>query len=179
MCNERPYKTNPKFSCVVTTKTGELATGSETGEIKLYSKVGQIAKTALPGLGDPIRHIDSTHDGLWVLATCDKYLLVIPTYMQNTSKKNYGDSNGFKMRMGKDKPSPLKLTLKPRDIAYYGIKTVKFSGAKFNTSKESGQESSISTSTGEFLITWSFSKVQKGILQDYKIKPMRDSVCEN
>ena len=132
--------------------------------------MGQIAKTLLPGLGDPILHIDSTLAGDWVLATCETYLLVIPTLFEGGAK------NGFLARMGKEKPDPFKLSLKPRDVAKYNLKEVRFTNARFNTE---APETSIITSTGEFLVTWSFSKVKKGILSDYKLKAMRKSVCDN
>jgi hypothetical protein len=37
------------------------------------------AKTSIPGLGAPITSIDVTHDGKWVLATTDRYLMVVKT----------------------------------------------------------------------------------------------------
>ena len=39
--------------------------------------MGTIAKTAIPGLGLPITAIDATYDGKWVLATTDRYLMVV------------------------------------------------------------------------------------------------------
>lgn len=72
--------------------------------------------------------------------------------------------------MGKDKPDPFKLAIKPRDIAHYNLKQVRFTNARFDNKDP---ESSILTSTGEFIVTWSFSKVKRGILTDYKVKPMR------
>ena len=58
---------------------GCIAVGSNDGQVRMYSdkNVGQIAKTAIPGLGLPITAIDATYDGAWVLATTDKYLMVI------------------------------------------------------------------------------------------------------
>lgn len=73
------YKTNPSFNRVATTLQGGLAIGSLSGEIRLYKEVGQNAKTLLPGLGDPIRSVDMTIDGKWVLATTQTYLLLIST----------------------------------------------------------------------------------------------------
>ena len=79
MATEKTYKTNPQFNKVSTTMQGGLAVGSLNGEIRLYSKVGQNAKTLLPGLGDAIRAVDMSIDGKWVVATTQTYLLVIPT----------------------------------------------------------------------------------------------------
>ncbi len=96
-------------------------------------------------------------------------MLAIPTGFQ-------GDKDGFTSRMGTDKPDPFKLSLKPRDIARYNLKTVRFTNARFD---DNDPETSILTSTGEFIVTWSFSKVKKGVLTDYKIKAMHQSVCDN
>jgi hypothetical protein len=63
------YKTNPQFNQIATTLTGGLAIGSLDGSIRLYKEVGQNAKTLLPGLGDPIRAVDMTVDGTWIVAT--------------------------------------------------------------------------------------------------------------
>lgn len=66
---ERPYKTNPMFTTIGSSMAGSLALGSYDGKIRLYKQVGQDAKTLLPGLGDPIRSVEVSRDGLWVLAT--------------------------------------------------------------------------------------------------------------
>jgi hypothetical protein len=42
---------------------GGLAIASDNGEIRLYKKVGQDAKTLYPGLGDPIISIEVSRDG--------------------------------------------------------------------------------------------------------------------
>ena len=52
-----------------TTLQGGLAVGSLNGEIRLYKEVGQNAKTLLPGLGDPIRGVNMSVDGEWIVAT--------------------------------------------------------------------------------------------------------------
>ena len=45
------YAKNPKFNCLKTTLAGGIAIGSENGEIRLFTKVGQMAKTLFPGSG--------------------------------------------------------------------------------------------------------------------------------
>ena len=58
---------------------GCIAVGSQDGQVRMYNdkNVGTIAKTAIPGLGLPITAIDATYDGKWVLATTDRYLMVV------------------------------------------------------------------------------------------------------
>jgi len=98
----RPYKTDPMFNTMATSMQGNLALGSLDGKIRLYKQVGQDARTLLPGLGDPIKALEVTRDGMWVLATTQTYLLVIPTLCSS-------GKSGFDQRMGKEKPNPLKL----------------------------------------------------------------------
>ena len=69
-------------SCSAPAAAGEgcIAVGSQDGQVRLYSDkaaVGTIAKTAIPGLGLPITAIAASYDGKWVLATTDKYLMVV------------------------------------------------------------------------------------------------------
>ena len=160
------------FCTMATSMQGNLALGSIDGKIRLYKQIGSDAKTLLPGLGDPIRAIEVSRDGLWVLATTQSYLLVIPTLC--TSGKS-----GFEQRMGKEKPNPLKLQIKATDIAKYKIKSLDFKAAKFNNFCSTGEESSIVTSTGKFLVTWNFKKVRKGILNEYQIKKLDTKPVDN
>jgi len=161
---EKIYKTNPMFSQVTTTFKGGLAIGSMDGQIRLYSKVGQNAKTLLPGLGDPIRAIDMSMDAKWVIATTQTYLLLVPTCFGE-------DKNGFDHAMGKNKPQPRKLQIQVKDLAKYKIRTVDFTAARFNQFNSSNlEETSIVASTGPFIITWNFKKVAKGLLKAYQIK---------
>lgn len=54
--------------------------GSEDGQLRFYSERSLTrANTAIPGLGAPITAVDVTYDGKWVLATTDKYLMVVKT----------------------------------------------------------------------------------------------------
>lgn len=136
----------------------------------MYSDVGKRAKTLLPGLGVGITAIDVTEDGSWMVCTADKFLLCIPTQMPNSPEKT-----GFNVRMGKDKPVPFKLQLKPQDIRKYNIDHIEFTPAKFNIG-ENIEEQWIVTSTGPFLITWNFRKVKQGVRDEYKIKMIGDTV---
>lgn len=174
---KQDYKQNPKFSVFGTTSEGQLAVGSEEGIIRLYSGIHGLqkmngkgtnpfrAKTNLPGLGDAITGIDVSGDGKWVLATCKYYLMAIPT--------EYENSTGFAKRMGKDKPTPLRLYLHSDDVRQLGGE-INFTPAKFNTGADG--ETWLVTSTGNYLITWNFRRVQKGYLHDYNIKRMHDQV---
>ena len=169
--NMKTYKTYPYFSCITTTDFGGLAIGSEDGTVRLYNGVGQIAKTSLSCFGDPIRAIDTTSDGLYLLATCDKYLMVI-----STSYK--GESNGFVKRLGKEKKGPKTLKIKPVDITKYGLEREVFTPARFNNCKNDS-ESTITSSIGQYIIIWNFNKIKKGIIDQYKLKKVNQFVIGN
>ena len=80
---------------------------------------------------------------------------------------------GFDHRMGKEKPTPKKLQIHVKDIAKHQIKYIDFTPAKFNNYNiSSGEETSIVTSSGPYIFTWNFKKVQKGLLKCYKIKKL-------
>ena len=158
---DRPYKTDYQFNTIGTSLAGGLAIGSDNGEIRLYKEVGKDAKTLLPGLGDKIISIEVSRDGEWVLATTSTYLLVIPTKCAN-------GKTGFEFRMGKEKPTPIRLALKTSDIAKFGIKKLAFRPAKFNNFTVGGKEEiSIVSSTDDILVTWNFKRIKRGLRPDY------------
>jgi hypothetical protein len=171
------FKTAPKLSCATATESGQLAIGSEKGQIRMFSRntfARDIrdpldrkprAKTTLPGYGDPITGIDVTADGKWILATCKTYLLVVPTSFQGT--------NGFETPMGKNKPVPRRLQLKPEHIEMMGG-NISFTPARFNVGQE--EERSIVTSTGPYVIAWNFRKVKQNKLNEYQIKKYDDVI---
>lgn len=97
---------------------------------------------------------------MWVLATTQTYLLCVPTLCSN-------GKTGFDHRMGKEKPNPMKLQVKATDIAKHQLGALNFKPAKFNNFSSSGEETSIVTSSGIYLITWNFKKVKRGILNEY------------
>jgi VID27 C-terminal WD40-like domain len=82
------YKGNVMFNSMGTNVGGGFVIGSANGDIRMYKQMGQIAKTLLPGLGEPIKAIDVSQDNKWILATCQTYILVIP------AENDVGDS-GF------------------------------------------------------------------------------------
>jgi VID27 C-terminal WD40-like domain/VID27 PH-like domain len=160
--------TRARLEAVATTGAGYLATASENGDIRLFDAIGKNAKTYLPGLGDKVIGIDATEDGNFVLATTAKYLLVLDTRVKGQAK------GGFLKSMGKDKPQPIKLTISPQDQAKHRMKDINFTTAHFNTG--SSLERSIVTSTGPFIVTWSFRAVKQGKKDCYQIKRYRDTI---
>lgn len=164
----KEYASNVKFSSAATTGTGNIAVGNEKGEIRLFSGLGdKRAKTLIPGFGDPIKGVDTSYDGRWIIVTCKTYLLLIDTKEEGS---NNSSANGFLKGM-KDKPIPRRLQLLPEHQSYIGGK-VDFSVAKFSmfSPQENHEERSIVTSTGNYVITWNMRRVKAGRLFDYQIR---------
>ena len=52
----------------------------------------------MPGLGATVTNIDVSADGRWILGTCAKYLVLVPTSMED-------GKTGFTKAMGEPVPS--------------------------------------------------------------------------
>lgn len=156
------YKTKDNYlQALATSSDGFLAVGSKKGDIRLYDKLGVNAKSLLPSLGEPVKGIDISADGRWLLATCNTYLLLIDTKI-GPNQRNEG-SLGFLKPFDKDKkPKPRRLTISPEHIAYMMIETngspLNFTQAYFNTGFDA-RENTIITSTGPYIISWSLKKI--------------------
>ncbi|WVZ77647.1 hypothetical protein U9M48_025492 [Paspalum notatum var. saurae] len=101
------------FQCFASTGDGSIVVGSLDGKIRLYSKSSmRMAKTAFPGLGSPITHVDVTYDGKWILGTTDTYLILICTIFIDKDGK---EKTGFSGRMGNRIAAPRLLKLNPLD----------------------------------------------------------------
>lgn len=108
--NENTYKSVKGLNNIVSTQNGNFAISSNDGHVRMYTDISQKrAKTDLPGFGDDITDLDVSKDGDWILSTCETYLMLIPTVLDE-------NSNGFTHRMGQEKPLPLKLTISHSDL---------------------------------------------------------------
>jgi hypothetical protein len=172
----KQYTVKNDFSAAATTEKGHIAVASNKGDIRLYDKLGKIAKTALPALGDPMIGIDVSADGRWILATCRTYLLLIDALQKEG--KNEGKL-GFEKAFAKDsKPQPRRLGLTPSHVAQFQHETgvpLAFTPARFNTG-EGTNETSIVTSTGPFVVTWQMKKVLRNSKDAYTIKRYTEEV---
>ncbi|KAB8346281.1 hypothetical protein FH972_023325 [Carpinus fangiana] len=173
----KQYAANTKaFSAAATTEKGYIAVASVNGDIRLYDRLGIRAKSNLPTLGEAIIGIDVSADGRWVLATCKNALLLIDNLQKEG--KSVGKL-GFEKGFGKDdKPKPRRLALTPNHVAEFMAvtkKPVSFTKAHFNTG-EGKHETTIVTSTGPYVVTWSMKKILKGLKDPYSIRRHEDDV---
>jgi hypothetical protein len=117
------------FQCFATTGDGSVVVGSRDGKVRLYGTTSmRQAKTAFPGLGSPITHVDVTYDGKWILATTDTYMILISTVFKDKDGKT---KTGFSGRMGGKMAAPRLLKLNPID-AHNAGKGHKFHGGQFS-----------------------------------------------
>ncbi|CAL1410784.1 unnamed protein product [Linum trigynum] len=177
------------FRCFASTGDGSIVVGSLDGKIRLYSSSSmRQAKTAFPGLGSPITHVDVTYDGKWILGTTDTYLILICTLFTDKDGKT---KTGFSGRMGNRIAAPRLLKLTPLDAHSAGA-TNRFRNAQFSWVTENGkQERHLVATVGKFSVVWNFQQVknsshecylnQEGLKSCYcyKIVPKNDSIVES
>lgn len=166
--SSKVYATNYFFTKIAATYDGKIAVGSKNGEIRLYTKMGQNAKTVLPGTGENIIAMDSTKDGKFILLTHRNYILLIRTTCSN-------GKTGFEHKMGKEKPKPKKLKLSNNDIITHKLSNCSFTKASFDNS-ENSDETIIVASIGDYVVIWKLKQVLKGNIGKYDINKVYNSV---
>ncbi|KZV48082.1 dem protein [Dorcoceras hygrometricum] len=154
------FSRGTNFQCFATTGDGSIVVGSLDGKIRLYSTSSmRQAKTAFPGLGSPITHMDVTYDGKWILGTTDTYLIIICSLF---SDKDGKVKTGFTGRMGNRISAPRLLKLNPLDSHLAGANN-KFRNAQFSWITENGkQERHLVATVGKFSVIWNFQQVKDG-----------------
>ena len=168
--NFKNFSNSPNFTSIITTGLGCIAIGSYNGDIRLFNEMGNFAKTLIKGNGDEIKFLDTTNDGNYILASCDKYIMLINT------KKNF-ESNGFKECLKKIDNESLILKMTPMDLIKYGVKNECYTEAKFNNSTKN--EILIISSLGQYIIMWNFEEVKKGEVNAYKVVNVHEFVIGN
>ncbi|OMO74077.1 Vacuolar import/degradation, Vid27-related protein [Corchorus capsularis] len=160
------FSRGTNFQCFASTGDGSIVVGSLDGKIRLYSKTSmRMAKTAFPGLGSPVTHVDVTYDGKWVLGTTDTYLILICTLFTDKDGKT---KTGFGGRMGNKIPAPRLLKLTPLDSHLAGNNN-KFHGGHFSWVTENGkQERHLVATVGKFSVIWDFQQVKNSAHDCYR-----------
>lgn len=92
--------------------------------------MGRNANNKYPGIGDPVRHLDTTKDGRWLLSTYDKYIILLPTFTEDDV-----DLYNKKTKIS-ERPVPHKLQIKLEHLSLCKVKDWKLLPAKFDESKE-------------------------------------------
>ncbi|KAL2520948.1 Vacuolar import/degradation [Forsythia ovata] len=159
------FSRGTNFECFATTGDGSIVVGSLDGKIRLYSSSSmRQAKTAFPGLGSPITHVDVTYDGKWILGTTDTYLILICALFTDKDGKT---KTGFAGRMGNRISAPRLLKLNPLDSHMAGANN-KFRNAQFSWVTENGkQERHLVATVGKFSVIWNFQQVKNSSHECY------------
>lgn len=163
----KQYSTNTKFFSGDANARGEFAIGAETGDIRLYDSPEKRAKTLLPGLGDPVIGVFISPSGKYIICTCKTYLMLLTSEVKGI--------NGFKKSLGKDKPIPKKLIIRPEHLNKFNGE-VNFTSASISTDKD---EKFIVVSTGEWVVVWNIEKVLRGEVFSYYIKKSDGKIVSN
>ncbi|XP_010270005.1 PREDICTED: protein CYPRO4 [Nelumbo nucifera] len=160
------FSRGTNFQCFATTGDGSIVVGSFDGKIRLYSQTSmRQAKTAFPGLGSPITHVDVTFDGKWILGTTDTYLILICTLFTDKDGKT---KTGFSGRMGNRISAPRLLKLTPLDSHLAGSNN-RFRGGQFSWVTENGkQERHLVATVGKFSVIWNFLQVKDSTHECYR-----------
>lgn len=160
VAEQNEYKTKNEFSCGIATESGDVAVASKKGDLRLYNKINIRAKSLLPGFGDEIIGIDTCRDGSIILCTCKNYILV------------YSAKNDYSKPIGKEKPAPKRLQLKPQHLSLIS-EDVNFTPAKFDC-----DDKLIVTSTGRFVVKWRIEDVMDGNVYNYSLKALHDIIVD-
>ncbi|KAF6139027.1 hypothetical protein GIB67_010753 [Kingdonia uniflora] len=160
------FSRGTNFQCFATAGDGSIVVGSIDGKIRLYSTTSmRQAKTAFPGLGSPITHVDVTYDGKWILGTTDTYLVLICTLFTDKDGKT---KTGFEGRMGNRIAAPRLLKLTPLDSHLAGSNN-RFHGGQFSWVTENGkQERHLVATVGKFSVIWNFQQVKNSAHECYQ-----------
>ncbi|EDO17989.1 hypothetical protein Kpol_1054p36 [Vanderwaltozyma polyspora DSM 70294] len=175
----KEYSTKTNFTSIGTSENGYIALGSASGNIKLYDRLGIRAKTSIPSLGQEIKHISSSADGRWLLAVCEKSLLLMDLTIK--TGKNEGGIGFLKSFPAAENVKTYILTVSPEHTLYiedFTKKSLSFTNAYFNTGIGQKEETII-TSTGPFAIIWSIDKVLKNDAVPYHVRRYKSDVVED
>ncbi|OHT04035.1 hypothetical protein TRFO_28529 [Tritrichomonas foetus] len=166
--NRSDYKTDNKFTCGVTTRTGRFAMGSDKGIVRLYKEPCKTRATVnfQVNIGDdPIIGLDVSPDEQWIVATCPYYVSVFTVLARSTGKL------AFDAPMKQDKSPVTRLTISQRDqqrIAQVnGGDLLPFTSAKFES--KNGKVVAIVASMGNALISWNFRAIENNRKPQYSI----------
>lgn len=167
----KEYATKTDFTGGATTQSGELAVASAKGELRLYDRLDKRAKTLIPGFGDPVRSVDVTDRGDFLLATCTTYLLLYRTAAEE------GRTAFTKTLPLDQRTPPIKLQLRPEHIAFMGgSAALSFTAGHFSPEEGSTGSVAIISSTGQYLVRWSLDSVLAGKIYDYQLRKYADDI---
>jgi hypothetical protein len=142
--HHKAYERNPGFTCVATDERGTIVVGDREGGLRVFADVGKRAVKAIPGLGDPITHVQVSPGGD-VLATTDLYFVLLPRFM-------YMEGKG------------LHISKLPMELARY----LRVEGCKIVKAQFSADGKSAIFSTGKYILHQELEHVVTGV-SEYRV----------
>jgi hypothetical protein len=155
------------FTCVATTRSAEVAVGTSTGDIKLYSdphaKWSQ-AKTSISMFSDkhPVRSLDISQDGHWLLWTTRDYVVLLDvSFLDPASGRT---TTGFHASIPADlrkTAMTLRLTDEELEVMGHAEKEFAWRDARFDTAGAAlgGTEAVVVASLGAYILSWNFRQL--------------------
>jgi hypothetical protein len=134
----KQYKTNLKFCAHTSDTCGNVAVGSDDGEVRLYNTVSKVAKTHFVGFDSPVVGLDVTAVGKFVLLTTPQCLIVYATRVAGQKKSR------FAQMLPMSSVQLIKLQLRMSDLQNYNLRQLNFTKATFSSD---AKENSLVTST--------------------------------
>lgn len=167
--NSKSYKSKMNFDKLVTVQNDAFAVSSIDGSIRLYKDLGTNAKNVIPTyLKDRVISIDSTKDGLFLLANCGRYLMLFLT--------NDKESKGYEVTFRKDKkPAPRILRVHPGSISKLKLQELSFVNAKFDEHRFGHEKFIIAWNEKAYAI-WSLTKIMRNDFSTEIVRRMDEKV---
>lgn len=148
------YRQAPDFSAVIITPRGNVVCGTQSGEIKMFSKMDKRALTAFSGLGFPVMALAITRDERWLVATTH-HILFVYSLAGETSSAFAG--NGLKTG---ERTPPFVLRLAPETMLKVGLSSTD----SLKPCTIDADETTLFTGTESYVLMWDFEKVKRGIV---------------
>lgn len=150
----KTYSSKMNFDRLVTVSGDALAISSEDGSVRLYKDMSISAKNLIPSyLKDRIINLDSSKDGLFLLANCGRYLMLYLTHEQQTS--------GYLTTFQKTKkPIPRILKVHPGVLSSLKIKELSFVFAKFDEHRIAHEKFIIAWNDSVYAV-WSITRIMR------------------
>ncbi|KAH9455942.1 hypothetical protein MJO28_005956 [Puccinia striiformis f. sp. tritici] len=160
------YRTQTKFSCVVTTERGWTAVGSYKGDIRLYDSIGKRAKSWFQGFKGPVLALDVSGDGAYLVATFEAFLVLFDCGIGfNKSISNSVNGCGIMFDLTKAHKSY---------VSQCDHIPIRYKPAKFNLGPGT-LEKIITTTIGPYLIAFNLESILNR-KPEYEIKRYQDNV---
>lgn len=165
----KSYQSKVGFDRVLAVGGEAFAVSSQDGTIRLFKDISSAAKNVIPPyMKDKILSLDSSKDGLFLLANCGRYLLLYLTRQDQAD----GYSTTFKKEK---KPAPRILKVHPAAVAALNLSELSFVNARFDEHKVAHEKFIIAWNSSTYAV-WSLTKVMRNECSTSFVKRFNERV---